>query len=722
MFGTAPWTHQLPSSPFGSEPVVWGNNGSSFGNATHGNGTGNGAPFGNGSGNGPGNGSPFGNSSNNGNGSGNGHFQQGASHPRNSMQGIHVPSDGMPTHFGDGGSVHHRNDSSFGTIPQHQKFPPGHGGHGGGFGNHNSAGSPQNNDPRYNSPPPRPHVSSGHPSPMSPHNISPSPFSPVGQQPPQVVCPTCDWVNPPHASSCARCFHAFKPTAFQSPDSTMDGNGADGSPLPAQFSPSQGVANGVNVQHRHGNGSGGSGNKLCPQCGYGGNKAYYHTCFQCKYQFFPPRNPRFQNSHQQGQAYGSPSPSQTKTCACGAQTHVDAKWCSSCGLRYDLGRGVSAGSSPFHGNHGNQDSNGNLGNHSNNGTTHGRSNAGTFSASVPTAHPFVPTAPSGSQSTLDKAGISIHNPVSSYSISSCLYNSNLAPAHQWKFITDEINSYKQQLIAVDLNMRQLQDARSKLANCAVKAFAYRRTLVEKDEIFKHAASQQSFPHTLLTTMLQSYLPDDKRSQFTAQMKQFFPDADDDDNKVDDTTVPAQKSTCPAPPTPLIGKNGEIVFPIDSDSESDPAMDPAWQDDVWEEPYEIPQHVSADPEPDYDKPDAGLCDDETPCPNVKRTRLRAKQPAPGNWPADDHSQHVQNALAPESLPVGSSGVESANEALPSDLSKSQKKKLRERTKKLNGQPGKDHQSNKLPVNKIVKVYVNVYLFQFLHLLCSLFVKL
>jgi hypothetical protein len=152
-----------------------------------------------------------------------------------------------------------------------------------------------------------------------------------------------------------------------------------------------------------------------------------------------------------------------------------------------------------------------------------------------------------------------------------------------------------------------------------------------------------------------------------------------------------------------GKRPPPVHAIDTDCDGDDADD--WRDDVWEVPV-APMAVN----PDYDTSEILLPDNdeaETPClPQVKRTRLRGKQAQPASW-ADTELTDVgepgvviaETAL-PVDVPIASSDGDLAAAVSPhtDSLSKSQRKNLQKKTKKMLSKGIAGGESSKMPVKK------------------------
>lgn len=161
-----------------------------------------------------------------------------------------------------------------------------------------------------------------------------------------------------------------------------------------------------------------------------------------------------------------------------------------------------------------------------------------------------------------------------------------------------------------MNIKQLQEARSHVSPSAVKALAHRNILIGKDRDFEQAASRQSFLPSYLSTLLATYVPDDKRPQFTQVVGQF---PESVSPKVDHTSPPmssaswghadssdphASAAFAATPGTP-IGGHEAIHIATDDDDEDE---DRAWKDDAWPERKaeddEIPKFEPMPVDPDY----------------------------------------------------------------------------------------------------------------------------
>lgn len=109
-----------------------------------------------------------------------------------------------------------------------------------------------------------------------------------------------------------------------SPDNTLKGNGADGSPLPSHLSRArspigqagfgaddwarqaqQHVGRDQHQQQRNGH-SPTINMKLCPQCVSQGNKTYDYACFNCHHQFFEPKQRGTSGQYGSPGSLGSP--------------------------------------------------------------------------------------------------------------------------------------------------------------------------------------------------------------------------------------------------------------------------------------------------------------------------------------------------------------------------------------------------------------------------------
>ena len=179
-----------------------------------------------------------------------------------------------------------------------------------------------------------------------------------------------------------------------------------------------------------------------------------------------------------------------------------------------------------------------------------------------------------------------------------------------------MNQTKQQLLAICHKIKQLLDARSKLGNFAVKAFAQRMRLIKQDKDIAHAASQQSFIPSLCEQMLSSFVDSEKGDEFRKVVINSLPQQSQTSFQLADiletpeyaqappTLTTAPQATPPPPPD---------QFDIDSGGDDDNH----WQDDC-----EIPRMC-----PMFDD---GLVipeEVETPCLKPNRRGQPTSNPSP-----------------------------------------------------------------------------------------------
>ena len=194
-------------------------------------------------------------------------------------------------------------------------------------------------------------------------------------------------------------------------------------------------------------------------------------------------------------------------------------------------------------------------------------------------------------------------------------------------------------------------------------------------------------------MLATYVPEEKREHFSLASNQFIPESRDQADTADlmssghgDCTDPhASSAFVAAASTPLAG----CTVNITTDDEED--NDQSWQDDTWpdkgDKDAEISRYQPMPSEPDYN-PEVQE-EDDTPCRAVKRTRLRAKQPQPISWAnTEDNDDDIDVVLT--DLPA----ISSDDGKIDPTLSRNQKKKFRDRAKKLGIKSG----PRRLPVKR------------------------
>ena len=748
--------HSSGGNAHGQGPYGNAQGHSSGGNA-HGQG-----PYGNAQGHGP-----FGNA--------HGHSSGGNAHGHGPFGNAHGHSSGGNAQ-GQGSPGNAHGHGPIGNAHSHEPHANAQGYElfgGGGFGHRSqqSAGSGiATNGANHSSPPSSPNK------PPFGGNTNGNPFStptrshlPPPSDPPPISCSQCGWDNPPHASLCERCPMRFTGSHVSSPDSTLNGNGANGFPLPPKFG-----SPGWIQHHSAGTSSSHPGTKTCPGCG-ADNKSYYHTCSVCKFQFYIPRprgdqsvsghgsaisppghvgpssnpfaqsptftgTPHFQSGTAQFRGpngtsgdpigsnvdHGANASHLTKKCVCGTVSPMENQWCNGCGLKFDLGRGVSAASHCPH---------------------------------RPALH--------------TRAQVHINNVVTSYTVISGTYSDQVPAPQQWKLVTEDLNYSKALLLQLDHNIRQLQDAKARITSSAIKAFSTRKSLIEQDIVFSQAADKQTLTSSFLSDLLCGYIPEANRSKFIVALKQFLPDVTPaapnapkpspfHSDKAGQGSpgnahghipggnahgqgpfgtahgqtsggnahgqgpfgnAPGHSSGgnahgqepqgnahgidpvayAAAPSTPTPGKRPPPVHAIDTDSEGGDADN--WRDDVWEVPC-APMAVN----PDYDASEIFPPDNdeaETPClPQVKRTRLRGKQVQPVTWADTEQSDVgepdvvIAEAAPPVDVPIVSSDGDLAAAASPhaDSLSKTQCKNLQKRAKKILGKGIAGGESSKMPVKK------------------------